>query len=78
MRWFRHTKRDEDPVERRRTTAIALVHGLGKSEKDRLIEGMELAWQADQKFMKVKTSEEKEMEDIDKADKALDYIKEKK
>lgn len=65
-----------DLVEERRTTAIRLVHDLTKSDKDRLIEGMELAWQADQKFMKVKTRDEKEVADIDKIEHQMDIIKE--
>ena len=60
-----------DPVEARRATAIELVHDLTKSDKDRLIAGMELAWQADEKFRKVQTREEKEDADIGKAETKL-------
>ena len=60
-----------DPVEARRTTAIELVHDLTKADKDRLIAGMELAWQADEKFRKVQTREEKEDADIVKAETKL-------
>lgn len=60
-----------DPVEARRATAIELVHDLTKSDKDRLIAGMELAWQADEKFRKVQTREEKEDADIVKAETKL-------
>lgn len=69
MRWMK--KRTVDPVEARRTTAIELVHDLTKSDKDRLIAGMELAWQADEKFRKVQTREEKEDADIVKAETKL-------
>lgn len=61
-------KKEIDPVEARRTTAIDLVHDLSKADKDRLIAGMELAWQADEKFRKVQTREEKEDADIVKAE----------
>lgn len=69
MRWKK--RRTIDPVEARRTTAIELVHDLTKSDKDRLIAGMELAWQADEKFRKVQTREEKEDADIVKAETKL-------
>lgn len=69
MRLFK--KKVVDPVEARRTTAIELVHDLTKSDKDRLIAGMELAWQADEKFRKVQTREEKEDADIVKAETKL-------
>lgn len=68
---FWHRKQIMDPVEARRTTAIELVHDLTKSDKDRLIAGMELAWQADEKFRKVQTREEKEDADIVKAETKL-------
>lgn len=61
-------KKEVDPVESRRTTAIELIHDLTKADKDRLIAGMELAWQADEKFRKVQTREEKEDADIVKAE----------
>lgn len=69
MKWMK--KKIVDPVEARRTTAIELVHDLTKSDKDRLIAGMELAWQADEKFRKVQTREEKEDADIVKAETKL-------
>lgn len=62
-------KRELDPVEARRATAIELVHDLSKADKDRLIAGMELAWQADEKFRRVQTREEKD--DINKAEMLL-------
>lgn len=68
---FWHRKQIMDPVEARRTTAIELVHNLTKADKDRLIAGMELAWQADEKFRKVQTREEKEDADIVKAETKL-------
>lgn len=61
-------KKELDPVEARRATAIEMVHDLTKADKDRLIAGMELAWQADEKFRKVQTREEKEDADIVKAE----------
>ena len=75
MRLFRKTKND-DPVEQRRNTAIALVHGLGKADKDRLFDAMELSWQADQKFSRVMTKDEKMVADIDKIEHQMDVIKE--
>ena len=65
---FRGKEEFIDPVESRRTIAIELVHDLTKADKDRLIAGMELAWQADEKFRKVLTREEKEDADIIKAE----------
>lgn len=73
---FKKHKRDIDKVEQRRTTAIALVHDLSKADKERLLAGMELAWQADEKFRKVQTREEKELADIEEAEKTADYIEE--
>lgn len=75
MRLFRKRK-DEDPVEQRRNTAIAMVHGLSKADKDRLLEAMELSWQADQKFGRVRTKDEKTVADIDKIERQMDIIKE--
>lgn len=69
MKWWK--KEIIDPVEARRTTAIELVHDLTKGDKDRLIAGMELAWQADEKFRKVQTREEKDDADIVKAETKL-------
>ena len=68
---FFKMKKVVDPVEERRTTAIKLIHDLTKADKDRLIAGMELAWQADEKFRKVQTREEKEDADITKAETKL-------
>lgn len=67
IKWAK--KQVVDPVEARRATAIELVHDLTKADKDRLIAGMELAWQADEKFRKVQTREEKD--DINKAELVL-------
>lgn len=68
---FGFKKKEMDPVESRRATAIELVHDLTKSDKDRLISGMELAWQADEKFRRVQTREEKEDADIARAETKL-------
>lgn len=69
--FLRKREQELDPVEARRATAIDLVHDLSKADKDRLIAGMELAWQADEKFRKVQTREEKEDADIVKAETKL-------
>lgn len=76
MMCFFKKNKNNDPVEQRRSSAIAMVHGLSKADKDRLLEAMELSWQADQKFGRVRTKDEKMVADIDKIEHQMDVIKE--
>lgn len=79
MRLFKK-KRELDKVEERFNTGISLVKDLTKADKDRLMRGLELAWQGYEEIRKVRTRDEKTVDDIDKLDHTLDLveIKEKK
>lgn len=71
-------KKQADRVEARFQTAVNLIKDLDKREKNRLIDGMELAWQSYDKIRQVKTNDEKEVADIDEAEKVLIKEVEKK
>lgn len=78
MRMFANMKKKKnaDKVMERAEMASALVRDLSKADKDRLIAGMELEWQAQEAFRKVRTRDEKENgnSDIDEAEKTLDKM----
>lgn len=77
MRIFANMKKkNADKVMERAEMASALVRDLSKADKDRLIAGMELEWQAQEAFRKVRTRDEKENgnPDIDEAEKTLDKV----
>lgn len=60
-----------DRVEERFQTIITLVRDLDKREFNRLQEGMQLAWEAYSKVRQAKSNEEREVGDIDIAEKLL-------
>lgn len=62
-----------DRVEARFQQAIALVKDLDKKEFNRMMEGINLAWEAYDKIRKVQTVDEKEVADIARLEKELDY-----
>lgn len=70
-------KKNADKVMERAEMASALVRDLSKADKDRLIAGMELEWQAQEAFRKVRTRDEKALDDIDKLDHSLDLAEDK-
>ena len=75
MRWFsRKRSRSEDRVEARFQTVVSLIRDLDKKEFNRLKEGLDLVWQGYQKVGQAKTTVEKEMEDIEDSEKALEEI----
>ena len=72
MKWRRH-KHYQDKVEQRFQQAVNLVKDLDKREFNRLIDGIELAWQSYNKIRQVQTVDEKEMADITEVEKELEY-----
>lgn len=72
MRWHKK-KRYYDKVEQRFQQAVELVKDLDKREFNRLIDGIELAWQSYNKIRQVQTVDEKEMADIAEVEKELEY-----
>lgn len=73
MRLFKKKKQYYDKVEQRFQQAVNLVKDLDKREFNRLIDGIELAWQSYNKIRQVQTVDEKEMADIAEAEKELEY-----
>lgn len=70
----RHIANRRDKVETRFQAVVDLIRDLDKKEFNRLKEGMELAWQAYQKVGQAQTTMEKEIADIDNAEKVLEAI----
>lgn len=68
-----HKRQHQDKVERRFQQAVELVKDLDKREFNRLIDGIELAWQSYNKIRQVQTVDEKEMADIAEVEKELEY-----
>ena len=60
-----------DRVEAKFQAVVDLIRDLDRKEFNRLKEGMELVWQGYNKVGQAKSSIEKEIEDIEKADKIL-------
>lgn len=75
MAFFKKRKIN-DRVEARFQQAIALVKDLDKTEFNRMMNGIKLAWEAYDKIRKVQTVDEKEIADIAKSEKELDYLME--
>ena len=76
MRWHKKKKSD-DRVEQRFQQAVDLIKDLDKREFNRLIDGIELAWQSYNKIRQVQTVDEKEMADITSTEKELEFIETK-
>lgn len=72
MKWHKK-KHQYDKVEQRFQQAVNLVKDLDKREFNRLIDGIELAWQSYDKIRQVQTIDEKEMADITEVEKELEY-----
>ena len=71
--WFlRRKSSNEDRVEAKFQTIVDLIKDLDKKEFNRLQEGMNLAWQAYNKVSQAKTATEKELADIEVAEKFLE------
>ena len=68
----RKPKKYEDKLEQRLDTISELTRDLERSEFNRLVEAMKSVFDARQKLKGVRTNEEKELDDIDEIDKALE------
>ena len=69
---FRKKKNIElDPLEQRLDTISDLTRGLGRKEFNSLMDAVKSVFEARQKLLNVKTEDEKEVEDIDEAEKIL-------
>ena len=76
MKLFR--KRNTQTIsssEAKLSTIIELVKDLPRADYNRLREGMELIYNGYQKIKNAKTSDEKELSDIDTMESALEGIK---
>lgn len=60
-----------DRVEEKFQTIVALIKDLDRREFNRLQEGISLAWEAYNKVRQAKTNEDKEVEEIEQAEKFL-------
>ena len=68
-----HKKRQyEDPIELRFNAMMELIKDLSKADYNRLKKAMDLGWQSYQTVRNVRTDDEKEIEDIGKAEKILE------
>lgn len=77
MSWFRRKKEIlVDPLEQRLDTISELTKGLGKKEFNCLMDAVKAVFEARQKLLGVKTSEEKENSDINKSERELEKEKE--
>lgn len=72
MKFFRRRKREIDMLEQRLDTISDLTRDLERTEFNNLVEALKAMFDARQKLRKVKTNDEKEVEDIDEAEKALE------
>lgn len=62
----------EDPIESRFNAMMELIKDLSKADYNRLKKAMDLGWQSYQTVRNVRTDDEKEVEDIEKAEKLLE------
>ena len=67
----RKIERSVDPTEDRFDQMINLVKNLSRADYNRLREAMDLGYNAYQKVRNVKTTEEKEINDINEAELSL-------
>lgn len=61
-----------DKVEEIFLTVADMTKNLSKKELSRLIEGIELTWEAWQKVSQAQTTQDREMAEIDRAEKYLE------
>lgn len=73
----RKSQAEPDPLEQRLDIISDLTKGLGKTEFNNLLEAVKAVYEARQKLRKVKTEDEKEMADVDTADRRLELMEEK-
>lgn len=68
----RKTRHSKSRVEEKFQTIVDLIKDLDKKEFNRLKEGIDLAWQAYNKVSQAKTATEKELEDVEGAERMLE------
>lgn len=72
MKLFKKKQHEEevllDPQEQRLNAISELTRGLGRNEFNNLMDAVKSVFEARQKLLRVKTKEEKENVDIDKAE----------
>jgi len=66
-----HKIKYTDRVEQKFQTVVDLIKDLDRREFNRLQEGISLAWEAYNKVRQAKTSTDKEVEEIENAEKIL-------
>ena len=69
---YRKQLKSEDKLEERLDTISELTRYLERPEFNRLLDALKSVFDARQKLKGVKTNEEKELDDIDEIDKALE------
>lgn len=72
---FKKRRIEKDPLEQRLDTISDLTRGLGRTEFNNLMEAVRSMYDVRQKLLRVKTDDEKEVEDIDDAEKILEREK---
>lgn len=71
MKIFKKHRTEVDNLERMLDTISDLTRGLGRAEFNNLIEAIKSVYEARQKLRKVKTDEEKSVQDINDAEMEL-------
>lgn len=74
MALFRKKRKVADKVEARFQQAVGLIRDLDRREFNRLIDGLKLTWEGYNRIRAVQTNEDKEVAEIEKTEKTLDYI----
>lgn len=70
---FRRKKRvEKEMLEQRLDTISELTRGLGRTEFNNLMEAVKSVFEARQKLLRVKTEDEKDLDDIDEIEKKLE------
>lgn len=72
MKWFKNKRQEVDKLEQRLDTISDLTRDLGRAEFNNLIEALKSIFDARQKLKRVKTDEEKDVEDIEDIERKLD------
>lgn len=74
MALFRKKRKVADKVEARFQQAVGLIRDLDRREFNRLIDGLRLTWEGYNRIRAVQTNEDKEVAEIEKTERALDYL----
>jgi len=73
MKIFKKKSTEVDNLERMLDIISDLTRGLGRTEFNNLIEAIKSVYEARQKLRKVKTDEEKSVQDITEVEKDFEY-----